>query len=313
MLVVSSSSGSSRSGRVSLLESIACSDSDQTCSARQTSIGRRFFRKVTKGADALNNIKNARSASFFDIDEQGSLDILVQRDASGLSRSFTFVKNNYFHDAFFLKALGECLSFLKYILPLTFSMGSLERSLPWQMPATDRRSQIIQCNSLVSSYELRPQLINKQANGVSYSGATYKFTVFDQAGHRRAAAFGQYPQTTYLSLLSPYSFFGLGRTNNYVENLFVGSTRHQLKHYLNIEGVIPNSQVLVEPWQPVDGHSTDTWHKSLYLHPGDWIPGVLTSLIGALVVLGITVAVLHSREAVGFVSSRICCVCLSLT
>jgi integrin alpha FG-GAP repeat containing protein 1 len=40
---------------------------------------------------------------------QGSLDILVQREASSggrASRRMTFIKNNYYHDAFFLKALG---------------------------------------------------------------------------------------------------------------------------------------------------------------------------------------------------------------
>lgn len=38
---------------------------------------------------------------------QGTLDILVQRSAnSGAARNAAFVKNNYFHDAFFLKAQG---------------------------------------------------------------------------------------------------------------------------------------------------------------------------------------------------------------
>lgn len=38
---------------------------------------------------------------------QGSLDILVQRIGnSGAARQPVFIKNNYFHDAFFLKAQG---------------------------------------------------------------------------------------------------------------------------------------------------------------------------------------------------------------
>lgn len=43
---------------------------------------------------------------------QGSLDIMVQTaggDGGGVSKGVTFVKNNIFHDAFFLKALGRCL------------------------------------------------------------------------------------------------------------------------------------------------------------------------------------------------------------
>lgn len=39
--------------------------------------------------------------------QQGSLDIMVQRrGGSGVNRHVQFVKNNIFHDAFFLKALG---------------------------------------------------------------------------------------------------------------------------------------------------------------------------------------------------------------
>src|SRR5882672_7445911 len=54
----------------------------------------------------------------------------------------------------------------------------------------------------------------------------------------------QLPQTSYHSLQTPYSFFGLGRTNNYIENLFVGSTKHTTQHFINMEGVIPNSKVV---------------------------------------------------------------------
>jgi hypothetical protein len=33
------------------------------------------------------------------------------------------------------------------------------------------------------------------------------------------------PQSSYHALQTPYSFFGLGRTNNYIENLFVGTIK----------------------------------------------------------------------------------------
>ncbi|SJK99499.1 uncharacterized protein ARMOST_02801 [Armillaria ostoyae] len=61
------------------------------------------------------------------------------------------------------------------------------------------------------------------------------------------AKFDQLSQTSYHALQSPYSFFGLGRTNNYIENLFVGSTMHVDEHYMDIEGVIPNSKVDILP------------------------------------------------------------------
>jgi hypothetical protein len=126
-----------------------------------------------------------------------------------------------------------------------------------------------------------------QPFGVSYSGATYKYTVLDTTGQRAAAAgklecfcvsvvdllsppVAQLPQTAYQSLLTPYSFIGLGRTNNYIENFFVGSTKHVKEHFINMEGVVPNSKVVIIP-PPDDSQRTD-WRKELYLRPGEWIP-----------------------------------------
>jgi integrin alpha FG-GAP repeat containing protein 1 len=155
-----------------------------------------------------------------------------------------------------------------------------------------------------------------QPYGVSYSGASYKFTVLDTGGVRRATQgkqlfrlirsvpdyctikVGQLPQTAYLSLQAPYTYFGLGRTNNYVENLFVGSTRHQDNHFMTIEGVIPNSQVVIVPYQPQDVDDSSTWTKQLFLMPGRWIPWVGITLITTIVILAITVLFLHLNEKV---------------
>lgn len=67
-----------------------------------------MFKKVDGStAQALNNINDAKSAFWLDIDEDGTLDIVVQRAgrSSGASRKITFIKNNFYHDAFFLKTL----------------------------------------------------------------------------------------------------------------------------------------------------------------------------------------------------------------
>lgn len=101
---------------------------------------------------------------------------------------------------------------------------------------------------------------------------------------------------------APYTYFGLGRTNNYVENLFVGSTRHQDDHYMNIEGVIPNSQVVIVPWQPNDVHDSSTWTKQLFLMPGRWIPWVGVTLVTTTIILAITVLFLHLNEKVSITS-----------
>lgn len=160
--------------------------------------------------------------------------------------------------------------------------------------------------------------------GTNYGGASYKFTVLDTNGVRRAQqgmcgisrlnatrpslthalarslvrpwiAVGQMAQTAYHSLHTPYSYFGLGRTNNYVESLFIGSTRRLAReHVLAVEGIIPNSQVVINPWQA----DPSAWTKQLYLHPGDWIPWVTVVLITTIVGLAAVVVVLHVNERV---------------
>lgn len=228
----------------------------------------RTFIKVTAGAESIEVLRDVRSVSWIDIDEDGSLDLLLQRrpspsDGMDSSRRITFVQNNYFHDSFFLKALtlnGACQGLCE--------PKDAPKFQPW---------------------------------GTNYGGASYKFTVLDPNGVRRAQQVGQLPQTGYRSLLTPYSYFGLGRTNNYVESLFIGSTRRQKEHYLALEGVIPNSQVVINPWQGGKGSEDESggpwmWTKQLYLHPGDWIPWVTVVLITTIVGLAAVVIVLHVNE-----------------
>jgi integrin alpha FG-GAP repeat containing protein 1 len=106
---------------------------------------------------------------------------------------------------------------------------------------------------------------------------------------------GQLPQTSYHSLFTPYSFFGLGRTNNYIENLFIGSTKHTESHFINIEGVIPNSRVVI---LPPEGHGYVAWKRELFLRPGEWIPWVTLTVLSGTAILAIIVLMLHLKEKV---------------
>lgn len=104
----------------------------------------------------------------------------------------------------------------------------------------------------------------------------------------------QLPQTSYHSLNTPYAFFGLGRTNNYIENLFVGSTKRQ-DTFINMEGVIPNSKLIIIPSSP---DQNSDWKRELFLRPGAWIPWVTLTLVVSTIALAIIVCVLHLNEKV---------------
>jgi len=237
-----------------LLFSVPCSNGAVGCAADGS--GRRGWTVAKKGAEYLDAVKDARGVSFLDMDEDGTLDIMIQRTGEAGHGKVSFVQNNFYYDAFFLKAIvlnGACNSGWCY------TPNGTQRYHPF---------------------------------GVSYSGATYKYTVLDTSGRRSAAQVGQLPQTSYHSLLTPYSFFGLGRTNNYIENLFVGSTIHTTQHFINMEGVIPNSKVVILP-PPKDG---EAWKRELFLRPGEWIPWVTLTVVAGTVLLAIIVFVLHLNE-----------------
>ncbi|KAI0373228.1 hypothetical protein BV20DRAFT_938200 [Pilatotrama ljubarskyi] len=253
LAIVVTGSGPHRTRTPNLVLSVPCGKGVPGCKGDGS--GKRGWQIVKKDVDPLVNVQDARSAAFLDMDEDGTLDIMVQRTGDQGQGNILFVQNNFYYDAFFLKAIvlnGACGS------------GTC--------PAAD------------GAKKYHPY-------GVSYSGATYKYTVLDTSGRRSAAQVGQMPQAAYQSLLTPYVYFGLGRTNNYIENLFVGSTKHTEQHYINMEGVIPNSKVVIIP--PVEG---ELWKRELYLRPGEWIPWVTLTVVASLIILAIIVLVLHLNE-----------------
>ncbi|QRV86819.1 T-cell immunomodulatory protein [Ceratobasidium sp. AG-Ba] len=213
-------------------------------SAAKAGTGRRTFKPVTSGTGALGQITDARGLAFLDLDEDGTLDILVQRTGAQTGSRISFIQNNFFQDAFFLKAIvlnGACPS---------------------------------------------------GAFGATNVGASFKYTVLDTSGHRSAAFVdpaNQLPQTSYQSLHTPYTFIGLGRTNNYIESLTAGSSSPQSA--TTLEGVIPNSKLVLNP-----ANDGTEWRKELFLRPGDWMWWVLLTLVGATVALCIVVFVLHINE-----------------
>jgi len=86
--------------------------------------GRRGFQLVSKGAETLEAVQDARGVSFFDMNEdvrvllmvlyetetdcmEGTLDIVVQRTGGQKQGSVLFVQSNFYYDAFFLNAIGE--------------------------------------------------------------------------------------------------------------------------------------------------------------------------------------------------------------
>ncbi|KAG0054100.1 hypothetical protein BGZ83_011984 [Gryganskiella cystojenkinii] len=300
LLVVSGTAGNNdRPSSATLLQSVLCR-SDNGCVPSEVDAKRRSFVKVTEGANELNNLQDVRAAAFLDLDEDGTVDIMLLRNSNTrqalAGRSITMIHNNYFNDAFFLKTLA--------------SNGV--------------------CPTWCGAYDTKPSKAGAKPFGVNYPGATFKFTILDTSGKKRANQVAQYPSSTYLGLNVPYSLFGLGRTNNYVEELFVGVTRNQPEHFTTYAGVIPNSQLIIIPYQQEDDQSRPTnpppesppasgsnssteggeattnedknkggpneWTLELYVRPGDYVPWVFVTLATAIALLSGVVVGLNWME-----------------
>jgi hypothetical protein len=64
---------------------------------------------MRKGVEALSSITDARVAVFVDLDEDGTLDVMVRRTGDQGAGRVLFVQNNFDYDAFFMKAIGTAI------------------------------------------------------------------------------------------------------------------------------------------------------------------------------------------------------------
>lgn len=86
---------------------------------------------MRKGIDALSTITDARVAVFVDLDEDGTLDIMVRRTGDQGAGRVLFVQNNFDYDAFFMKAIGAAI-ISTYILFYSLSDPFSHLGWGWQ-------------------------------------------------------------------------------------------------------------------------------------------------------------------------------------
>jgi len=239
---------------IEIYQSVPCT-TKFGCNENATNAKRRTL-LYSEHSKVLNRRQNIRSAAFMDIEENGTVDILLFGEQDAYKRIYTVV-NNLHNDAFFMKTItlnGACSSICSY---------RNEKYSPF---------------------------------GVNYIGSTFKFTVIDLVGQKRANQVAQLPQSNYNALQTPYCLFGLGRTNSYMEELFVGVSRRTQKHYNIYSGMIPNSQLIIIPYQQDNNGDTSTWELKQFINPSEYVPYVFISLVSTIVILIIITLLLQFLE-----------------
>ncbi|ORY47385.1 hypothetical protein BCR33DRAFT_715110 [Rhizoclosmatium globosum] len=163
---------------IRLIHSTPCTKG--LCPKDQVLEHERYFKLMTTGMEALNNMGGIKTgAAFFDLFEDGVLDILVFTQNDKKTPHITAFQNNFYSDGFFLKSLvlnGVC---------------------PGRCPSGAR-------------------FPDPKPYGVNYFGATLKYTITDASGFKRATQLSQLPQSSYFALNTPYTltdnvatFFGV--------------------------------------------------------------------------------------------------------
>jgi len=242
---------------IEIWESIPCSVNSY-CTQEASLAGQRTFTRIDPGvANQLSTLKDVFAAAFFDIDEDGNLDVLaLSAQIVNNTKVYTIstLFNNYHPDAYFFKTLA-----LNGICTLN-------------CPNTP---------------EVKPY-------GVNQYGATFKFTFDDLNGVKHARIIAQLSQSGYLTLETPYTLNGLGRPANYISYFYLGMPINSPEAwYYSWSGLIPNSQVVVIPY-PADEPSN--WRPELYLTPSGITLWIIVAVIGGLIVNGIVVYIFNRKE-----------------
>lgn len=256
-----------KKSRVVLLRNVACDATRPECHGAATSASLRTFEPLRDGVQALDALSATDDpfmpfeAFFFDLDESGTLDVVVMsHDPSSSGRVRThLLYNNLFNDAFFLKTLG-----LNGVCP-AFCTGEGVEAFPDPKPY-----------------------------GVNAPGITVKFTLADTLGVKHARVATQLTQTAHLALQMPYHLFGLHRANSHIEEFFMGvpAVAGRSSHRM-WTAIIPNSQLIGIP-HPVDRPAK--WELELFATFPEHMVWVVAAVVATLIALGVPIVLLFVRE-----------------
>lgn len=184
-----------------------------------------------------------------DIDNDGRMDILVQKESDGQRgiNEISIIYNNMFTDSFYIQS----------------SMYS-------QNQVNERHSAII-------------------------GGATFRYiqTTIDDMKLIRVDT--QLPQCSFQSLILPYVYNGIGRSNGYLESFNVAYSHQGDAEQMKVfTPIIPNSQMYIL----ASKGETDLveWSLELFIQTDEVLTMLTLCALILLVIIGFVIIVMHIKE-----------------
>lgn len=217
-----------------------------------------FYQFITSPSN--ETIIDVYNSAFFDIYENGMLDILI------FGKYINDKKNeNKFSAVAFVRNTETDSLFLK-----TTSLNGI----------------------CVTDCYQKNQL-NKKPFGTNAHGPTFKITVIDKNGVKTSRIGVQKSQSSHFPLQLSYVIFGLGRTSNYVEEFYLGMPTHQTKYFSMWVSIIPNSHIIVIPYPLNDSNK---WKIQLSVNPSKKIYSIIYITLICLIIIGLLIFILDRKE-----------------
>lgn len=133
--------------------------------------------------------------------------------------------------------------------------------------------------------------IKGKDKGGSCVGCSFQMVKTEVNGDKHPAVQSQQISLSHTRLSLPYTFFGLGRINNYIENFNMGVLKKGSWSY-HWSPIIPNSQLFVSP---IDTE-VSKWKIEIFINPTKALWLIIISTVVVLLVLGLIILYYHRQE-----------------
>lgn len=123
-------------------------------------------------------------------------------------------------------------------------------------------------------------------------GCSYQALKTEIQGDRHPIVMSQNYGVTLTRLMLPFGFFGLDRTNNYIENFSFGIAKLGESYSQSWSPIIPNSQLLLS----ASNTKPTQWGIEIFINPTESLWLIIASTVIVLVVLGLVIVYFHWKE-----------------
>jgi len=170
--------------------------------------------------------------------------------------------------------------------------GRLDMIIQGVNPASGLTEISVIYNNYVQDAFFIKALMVGSEYGDALSGASYRLVVTDLYDNKFVVHSSQLTQSSYLALQMPYSYLGVGRSNNYVETFTAAFSIGGTRSIRVWTPIIPNSQLII--FAPESDQNN--WTLELFINPTSSLVQIIIACLICLIIIGLVIIILHMGE-----------------